>query len=167
MPLPKVVKGESKKKFMDRCLSSDIMNKEYPDNKQRYAVCNSIWDKSKKNINSGVLNMYKKNKDKIDFDIQSHEKLIRILREENIGFEDWEYLIHHIHKDKTTGAEEVHHCFMVDHLGNLYKIGHIKDINGDFKHCLIGLEEDQDVYWSDEEAEADGQTIPCANRQLE
>jgi len=28
-------------------MGHDLMNKEYPDNKQRYAVCNSIWNKSK------------------------------------------------------------------------------------------------------------------------
>ena len=102
-----------------------------------------------------------------------HEVLIRqkfgnLIDKLNLAsdFEDWEYLIHHIHKDPETGEEEIHHCFLVDHLGNLFEIGHVKDEKGDFKHYLIGLKEDQDVYWSDEEAEADGETIPCANRQL-
>ena len=108
----------------------------------------------------------KKEDDKLNSKTQTHENLIRALKRENSNFEDWEYLIHHIHKDKKTGKEEVHHCFMVDHLGNLYEIAHAKGADGEFKHCLIGLIEDQDVYWSDEEAEADGEKIPCANRQL-
>jgi len=56
---------------------------------------------------------------------------------EGDGLEDWLYLIHHLHEQK------------------------------EIQHCLKGLVEDQDVYWSNEEAEADGETVPCANRQLE
>ena len=82
------------------------------------------------------------------------------------GLEEWEYLIHHIHKDLKTGKEFIHHCFLTDHLGNLYLIDHIKGKDNEFKHCVIGLVEDQEVYWSNEEAEEDKQTIPCANRQL-
>lgn len=47
MPQPKPKKGEKKKDFLDRCMSNKVMNDEYPDNDQRYAVCNSIWDKEK------------------------------------------------------------------------------------------------------------------------
>lgn len=39
MPLPKRKKYERKKKFMNRCMRSDKMIKEYPKRKQRYAVC--------------------------------------------------------------------------------------------------------------------------------
>ena len=81
--------------------------------------------------------------------------------------EDWEYLIHHLHVDENTGEDIVHHCVLVDHLGNLYTVEHILDEKGDTRHCIAGLLEEQDVYWSNEEAEADGQKIPCANRQLE
>ncbi len=44
MPLPKPNDGESKNDFMDRCMSNDTMNDEYPDNDQRYAVCQTIWE---------------------------------------------------------------------------------------------------------------------------
>jgi uncharacterized protein len=47
MPIPKPGKNESKKKFMDRCLSDETMNKEYPDNDQRYAICESQWEDKK------------------------------------------------------------------------------------------------------------------------
>jgi hypothetical protein len=39
MPLPTRNKDESAKDFMSRCMSSDVMNKEFPDNQQRVAVC--------------------------------------------------------------------------------------------------------------------------------
>ena len=39
MPLPKKEDGEEKDKFMDRCISSDVMKEEFTDIKQRIAVC--------------------------------------------------------------------------------------------------------------------------------
>lgn len=39
MPLPKRKEGESQQKFLSRCMSNPTMNKEYPDNSQRYAIC--------------------------------------------------------------------------------------------------------------------------------
>lgn len=45
MPMPKPKDKETKKEFLDRCMGDDLMNKEYPDEKQRYAACNSLWDK--------------------------------------------------------------------------------------------------------------------------
>lgn len=47
MPLPKPKKDESKDEFLDRCMGDSVMLDEYPDNKQRYAVCTDLWDKSK------------------------------------------------------------------------------------------------------------------------
>ena len=41
MPLPSKDKGENPKSFMSRCMSSDKMKSEYPDQKQRTAVCMS------------------------------------------------------------------------------------------------------------------------------
>jgi len=45
MPLPTPSKGESKKDFLSRCMSNDTMKSEYPKTKQRYAVCNSKWNR--------------------------------------------------------------------------------------------------------------------------
>lgn len=45
MPLPKPGEKEDKKKFLDRCLSDETMNSEYPDSKQRYAICMTSWRK--------------------------------------------------------------------------------------------------------------------------
>ena len=41
MPTPKREKGEEAQKFMGRCMTSDVMKKEYPEQKQRVAVCTS------------------------------------------------------------------------------------------------------------------------------
>ena len=54
MPLPKPNSGESHDDFMSRCMGNDVMVEEYPDNDQRYAVCQSLWDdrsdKAKKEV---------------------------------------------------------------------------------------------------------------------
>ncbi len=39
MPIPKPNEGETQSEFMDRCMSDETMVSEYPDEKQRYAVC--------------------------------------------------------------------------------------------------------------------------------
>lgn len=41
MPIPSPKKDENRKSFMSRCMSDDKMNNEYPDQKQRTAVCMS------------------------------------------------------------------------------------------------------------------------------
>ena len=41
MPIPKKDKKEDKGKFLERCMGDNVMKKEFPNNKQRYAVCNS------------------------------------------------------------------------------------------------------------------------------
>lgn len=45
MPLPKPKPNEAKEKWDERCMSSEAMLKEYPDEKQRYAICTSLWEK--------------------------------------------------------------------------------------------------------------------------
>ncbi len=39
MPLPKPKEGETQDEFMERCMADKTMVSEYPDEKQRYAVC--------------------------------------------------------------------------------------------------------------------------------
>jgi len=48
MPMPKPKKDESHDDFMDRCMGDAAMIEEYEDEKQRYAVCQSQWDNSRK-----------------------------------------------------------------------------------------------------------------------
>lgn len=47
MPIPTPGKDESKDKFIARCMGNDVMNSEFPDSKQRYAVCQSKWKAEK------------------------------------------------------------------------------------------------------------------------
>lgn len=51
MPIPKPTPTEDVDKFIDRCMSDENMNTEYPDQKQRYAVCLVTYEKqAQKNI---------------------------------------------------------------------------------------------------------------------
>ena len=47
MPIPKPAKGEKQAKFISRCMSSETMNKEFPDKKERAGVCYTQWKKPK------------------------------------------------------------------------------------------------------------------------
>jgi HK97 family phage prohead protease len=51
MPLPKPKKNEKQKDFINRCMSNKTMKDEYEDNKQRLAVCYSLWVQGKKSDN--------------------------------------------------------------------------------------------------------------------
>jgi len=90
------------------------------------------------------------------------------LEHEGSLLEEWAYLLHHVHVDEKTGKEVLHHCFLLDHLGNEYEQKHIVGKDGRNYHTVAGLiPEQKEVYYSDEEARDDGQQVPCANRQLE
>jgi len=39
MPIPKPEKNEDNQKFVARCMGNETMKKDYPDNKQRVAIC--------------------------------------------------------------------------------------------------------------------------------
>lgn len=45
MPIPKPKDGETKKEFISRCMGDTVMVEDYPDNKQRAAVCYGAWDR--------------------------------------------------------------------------------------------------------------------------
>ena len=47
MPIPIPNKDESKKDFLQRCMSDEIMVKDFEDEDQRFAVCNTQWDEKK------------------------------------------------------------------------------------------------------------------------
>ena len=40
-------KGESKSDFVSRCMGDSVMNKEWPEQKQRAGVCYSQWEKKR------------------------------------------------------------------------------------------------------------------------
>lgn len=48
MPLPSPRKDESKEDFLQRCMGDEVMNQEFPDRSQRYAICLNIWEDKKK-----------------------------------------------------------------------------------------------------------------------
>jgi len=51
MPLPKPNSGQKEKNFMENCMSSPTMNKEYKDAQQRAAVCYSQFRRRKSKAN--------------------------------------------------------------------------------------------------------------------
>jgi hypothetical protein len=55
MPIPNPGEKESKDEFLSRCMSDPKMGEEYPDNKQRYAVCIS---KTSANIMESAASFY-------------------------------------------------------------------------------------------------------------
>ncbi len=48
MPLPTKNPGEKEKEFISRCMGSEVLLKDFPDQKQRAAVCYSQYKKHKK-----------------------------------------------------------------------------------------------------------------------
>jgi hypothetical protein len=82
--------------------------------------------------------------------------------EESYPIDNYEYLIHHIEVD-SEGKEIIHHCMMYDHIANMFEQEHLIVINGKvyYKdkqikegvfHVISGLEKEQEVCWSDEQA---------------
>lgn len=55
IPIPKPKSGEKEKDFMDRCMSNDTMNDEYPDEKQRFAVCQTAWKDKKEGEEKSMI----------------------------------------------------------------------------------------------------------------
>lgn len=55
MPIPKRKQNEDKQKFVSRCMSNETMKKDYPDSKQRVAICLGQTRKSKGNLLDQVL----------------------------------------------------------------------------------------------------------------
>ena len=47
MPIPTPSKEEKKSAFLSRCMGDNVMNNEFTDQKQRYAVCLSKWESKK------------------------------------------------------------------------------------------------------------------------
>ena len=84
--------------------------------------------------------------------------------EEQLSNDD--YLIHHIEVDKN-GKEIVHHCYLYDHIANLFEQAHLdirkgvaylngRKIKEGHFHIIKGLEKTQEVVRGDEEAKEVG-----------
>lgn len=62
MPIPKPNKKENEEQFIGRCMGDEIMNKDYPDQKQRAGVCYTSWRSNKvekQNDNISSMNNFK------------------------------------------------------------------------------------------------------------
>jgi len=57
MPIPKPKRGEPKNDFISRCMANGVMNSEYPDSKQRAAVCNTSWNEKKFNAEGETMDL--------------------------------------------------------------------------------------------------------------
>ncbi|MEY4334639.1 MAG: Pelagibacter phage [Bacteroidota bacterium] len=57
MPIPKRNKNEDKQKFVSRCMSNETMKKDYPDNKQRIAICLGQTRRSKSGLLDQVIDV--------------------------------------------------------------------------------------------------------------
>jgi len=62
MPLPKPRKGEKKDDFVSRCIADDVIQEEYATQKERIAVCYSLWEQAKKEIKVEITKTDAKNK---------------------------------------------------------------------------------------------------------
>lgn len=58
MPLPSPEKDESHNDWIERCMGNSNMNEEFPENDQRHAVCQSIWDEDKKDMKAHDIYVY-------------------------------------------------------------------------------------------------------------
>ena len=88
------------------------------------------------------------------------------LKKEMGMLKDFEYLLHHIEIDDK-GKEEIHHCYVYDHIANMFEQEHLlvkdgkvylngKQIKEGVFHVIKGLEPTQETSWSDKEAEEHG-----------
>jgi len=57
MPIPKPNQNEDDKKFVARCMGNETMKKEYPDSKQRVAICIGQTKRKSKSILENVLDI--------------------------------------------------------------------------------------------------------------
>ena len=64
MPLPNPNKNEEQNDFISRCVSDDVMKKEFKDNKQRLAVCYSLF--KRKNEEKEQITVITKIEDKLN-----------------------------------------------------------------------------------------------------
>lgn len=51
MPIPKPTSNENEDNFISRCMSDDKMKEEYPDEDQRFAVCQNAWETKQEALN--------------------------------------------------------------------------------------------------------------------
>lgn len=70
MVIPKPIKNEPEAKFISRCMTNPTMKQEYPDQKQRTAVCVDSWKKNTESVNIIEASTNSKSSKIIDYDYQ-------------------------------------------------------------------------------------------------
>ena len=83
MPLITPSKGQTKKDFLKVCMQDSGMNSEYSDEDQRFAVCNSQWEKEKKSADTptelrGAIRVHHTPTSDTAWDAGSNEKRLRL-----------------------------------------------------------------------------------------
>jgi hypothetical protein len=63
MPLPTPKKNQEEDSFIASCMGSETMNKEYPNQKQRAAICYSQYNRKKKKNEGSMENTEWKEED--------------------------------------------------------------------------------------------------------
>ncbi len=55
MPLPSPNKKQEKSDYISNCMGNNTMKSEFPKQSQRYAVCQSKWDKTKAYVKDDLV----------------------------------------------------------------------------------------------------------------
>lgn len=58
--MPQPIKGEGKEKYIARCMAAEESVNSFPDESQRYAVCNRVWETHKREALTQYVNSLKK-----------------------------------------------------------------------------------------------------------
>lgn len=95
MPIPTKNPGEDKNKYMARCMSSEVMKKDYPDNSQRTAVCMSKATEELDHISAADYKLYFENygsEEELDEDNFYVPQEWEYVSSEEVEFEETEVL---------------------------------------------------------------------------
>lgn len=58
--MPQPIKGEGKEKYIARCMADEESVNSFPDESQRYAVCNRVWETHKREALSNFIKAFKR-----------------------------------------------------------------------------------------------------------
>jgi HK97 family phage prohead protease len=128
MPLPKPNKNESQDDFIGRCMGEDIMKEDYPDQKQRLAVCFSQWNKKEAimdNEKRGALPRHKTDTSTSPWDGPANEARLKLDQDEDYykrayAWRDpdkdpknktsYKFIHHEVSEDGNPGAANIKGC---------------------------------------------------------
>ena len=91
MPLPKPRPKESRNDFISRCMADTTMVNEYSDSKQRFAICNSIYEGKELNMNNIKIteNDFSEIEDKQENIIEYPDMIVfKVVDDKDINFDN-------------------------------------------------------------------------------